>query len=225
VLKPDYRHRCLAWTVEWFHDNGQRKLFPALENFSVATAYSRMKGESQSMLSKKRKLDHKDEPEPAPTADQVETTAQVPAETEQIPPPAGRWFYLLRPRTPGSSRVLIPLSNSSTLSELLRGREVLEFPTVYVLPEPPSALPPGFLLESQYLSQSTGSVADNTPTIEAMLSKITPPPKPHQEATAPGAVPDDDDVREELESVVGLNEETILDVLYKDLGPLQKESE
>lgn len=46
-------------------------------------------------------------------------------------------FYLLRPLTPANApRELIPCDADDTLAAALRGRTVLEFPTVYVLPPP-----------------------------------------------------------------------------------------
>jgi hypothetical protein len=180
-----------------------------LENLSIEAAYSRLKGESQVTSPKKRKLDNADEPEPRPTTEDVETA-------RQSSPPIERHFYILRPRTPGPSRVLIPLSNLSTLSASLKGREVLEFPTIYVLSEPPSALPQGFILESQYLNQS----AESSPaSVEAILSRIVPP-EPHQEVAESGPeLGFSEGVR--VSGAAALNEEKILDVLYKDLGDLQ----
>ncbi|KAJ4417291.1 hypothetical protein N0V82_006235 [Gnomoniopsis sp. IMI 355080] len=62
-------------------------------------------------------------------------------------------FYLLRAPTPaGRDRELIPCQAEESLEQMLRGRTVVEFPTVYVLP--PSfdgedgKLPPGFVLGS-----------------------------------------------------------------------------
>ena len=60
-------------------------------------------------------------------------------------------FYLLRPHTPAGKRVLIPLSPTTPLSECLTGRVLLEYPTVYVLPQSPTSLPKGFVSEAQYL--------------------------------------------------------------------------
>lgn len=49
-------------------------------------------------------------------------------------------FYLLRPLTvAGKPRELIPIGASDGLGAALRGRTVLEFPTIYVLPPSPTA--------------------------------------------------------------------------------------
>jgi hypothetical protein len=47
--------------------------------------------------------------------------------------------------------VLVPLDLDKTLTDLLRKREVLEFPTIYVLDHPPEDLPEKFMLEMHYL--------------------------------------------------------------------------
>lgn len=60
-------------------------------------------------------------------------------------------FYLLRPETNAKDKVLIPLSRQATLTDCLRDRTVLEFPTIYVLPHEAASLPTGYTLEAQYL--------------------------------------------------------------------------
>lgn len=62
-------------------------------------------------------------------------------------------FYLLRAPTPaGRDRELIPCESDETLEQMLRGRTVVEYPTVYVLPPladgEEGKLPPGFVLGS-----------------------------------------------------------------------------
>jgi len=63
-------------------------------------------------------------------------------------------FYLHRPQTRSKWPVLIPLSPSQTLTDALRGRLVLEYPTLYVLPQGPSELPKDqFISEDEYLRE------------------------------------------------------------------------
>ncbi|KAK7193798.1 hypothetical protein DPSP01_011852 [Paraphaeosphaeria sporulosa] len=62
-------------------------------------------------------------------------------------------FYLLRPRTSSNRVVLIRLEPQATLAECLRGRTVLEFPTIHVFPESTSPPPEKFVLEAEYLQQ------------------------------------------------------------------------
>lgn len=69
-------------------------------------------------------------------------------------------FYLHRPRSRSKVPVLIPLARSTTLANALRGRTVLEFPTVYVL-EKDLAMQDdddeevlGYMLEAAYLAEN-----------------------------------------------------------------------
>jgi hypothetical protein len=66
----------------------------------------------------------------------------------------GNYFYLVKPHTSGTQKVLIPLSPTDGLQDCLRNQVILEFPTVQVLPYPPAALPSTFILEDDYLDKS-----------------------------------------------------------------------
>lgn len=74
-------------------------------------------------------------------------------------------LYLHRPLTPSSfPKVLVPLDLDKPLTDLLRKREVLEFPTIYVLDRPPDGLPEKFMLEMHYLAairKVPGGAADS----------------------------------------------------------------
>jgi hypothetical protein len=50
------------------------------------------------------------------------------------------FFYLLKPSTTGTAKVLIPMDASQTLTESLSTRVVLEFPTIYILHRSPDEL-------------------------------------------------------------------------------------
>jgi hypothetical protein len=69
-----------------------------------------------------------------------------PGDTDE----SGNHYYLVKPRTLGNLKVLIPLSPNDVLSQCLRRRVVLEFPTIQVLPWAPNALPNDYLLEEAY---------------------------------------------------------------------------
>jgi hypothetical protein len=78
--------------------------------------------------------------------------SQVDDEVTQLAcGPDPRHFYLLRPATATATKVLIPLNVSFTLTVCLKNQLVQEYPTLYVLPNDPSALPEGFSLYSDYL--------------------------------------------------------------------------
>lgn len=67
-------------------------------------------------------------------------------------PPPHPYFYLHRPRTRSKLPVLIPISPDKTITETLRDRIVLEFPTIYVLTEAPESMPrEKFMLDEEYI--------------------------------------------------------------------------
>ncbi|EMC91896.1 hypothetical protein BAUCODRAFT_79558 [Baudoinia panamericana UAMH 10762] len=54
-------------------------------------------------------------------------------------------FYLLKPGSSSGIRALIPLQSADTLTRCLTNRTVLEYPTIYVMPDRPDSLPEGFI--------------------------------------------------------------------------------
>ncbi|PYH49565.1 zinc finger HIT domain-containing protein [Aspergillus saccharolyticus JOP 1030-1] len=105
-------------------------------------------------------------PEPTTATTLAEETLPSEQETQHaIFPHRGVYFYLHRPRTATKQPVLVPLAPSLTLTAALRGHTVLEFPTIYVLPDSPDVLraqgsDAGYLLEDEYI-QLHGPVADD----------------------------------------------------------------
>ena len=81
-----------------------------------------------------------------PTADMLGPLAAddpegpQPSKTSTEPPSSHFHFYLHAPRLPSPCPVLIPLSPEASLSESLRNRLILEFPTIYVRNNPPDML-------------------------------------------------------------------------------------
>ncbi|KAF4237741.1 hypothetical protein CNMCM6805_006798 [Aspergillus fumigatiaffinis] len=118
-------------------------------------------------------------PSAAPTGQSaMESTPDQPSGSSEskheIIPHRGVSFYLHRPRTATKQPVLIPLSPSMTFTSALRDRAVLEFPTIYALPQPPEALPakkesPTFILEEDYLRTQ----GPETELSEAMLQEAS----------------------------------------------------
>lgn len=93
-----------------------------------------------------------DEPSPAAVSEQPVAQANTAKQSSGTVQRAdeNHHFYLLKPATAVSSKVLVPLDAQLSLTETLRGQTVLEYPTIYVLSHAPNALPTGFMLEEQY---------------------------------------------------------------------------
>lgn len=57
-------------------------------------------------------------------------------------------FFLLNPKTPSREpQRLVPLDASESLASLLPGQEIVEFPTIYVLPAKSTGLGEGYIIE------------------------------------------------------------------------------
>jgi len=125
-----------------------------------------------------------DEPEPEPVSTEYD-------------------FFLLKPQTSSSRRVLIPISSSATLGECLRGRTVLEFPTIYVFTNSSLQLPDEFILEENYTKQ------EGQGKFEDLLKDVPP-----DLLRAFKGEEEDEKTSEEME----LDGKKILDVLKQDLG-------
>lgn len=116
-------------------------------------------------------------------------------------------FYLLKPHTISSRRVLVPLPPSQSLSECLKDQVVLEFPTIQVLPQPPSSLPEGFMLEAAYLHQSGREAAE----LDGLLATVAAPTEYGEYDGGAAGAAGGDEKR-------ALDDRKILEVLQRDLG-------
>ena len=119
--------------------------------------------------SRKRKLQESDQTRPT-DADDEQKGSEAEAEGLQSSTAInneelnGYHFYLHRPDLPGRQRSLTHIEPETTIGDALRGRLVIEFPTIYVLHETPDQLPEPFSLVHD--DRSTIKTID-PPTIEA----------------------------------------------------------
>lgn len=94
-------------------------------------------------------------PDPSQHAEVLGMPSQMP---ESRPT---NYYYLSKPGTPSTHRVLIPLDSDSTLTGSLHDRVVQEYPTIYVLPDAPDSLPECFTLESDYARGTRNSMTSH----------------------------------------------------------------
>ncbi|OJZ84661.1 hypothetical protein ASPFODRAFT_138364 [Aspergillus luchuensis CBS 106.47] len=138
------------------------------------------------------------QPTDSPTAQPEASEATPTSDVLPLTPHRDLYFYLHRPRTATKQPVLVPLSPKTTIAAALRGHTVLEFPTIYVLPDSPDTIRAQegskYILEEEYLrthqspeesSEDTGDADDTLP---------------------PGAI-----------DLQGVDESKVLEVLQKDL--------
>jgi hypothetical protein len=115
-------------------------------------------------------------------------------------------YYLLKPRTSSSRRVLIPLNSNATLGDCLQGRTLLEFPTIYAFPPDIQQLPEGFMLEEDYQKQE----GEEQKEFEELIKELDPGIL--KRLRDDGRHGGDRFAQEEVGS------KAILDVLKKDIG-------
>lgn len=141
-------------------------------------------------------------------------SSQDPADKAQTRPlpqaPPDLHFYLHRPQTLSKVPVLIPVSPETTISTLLHHQIILEFPTIYMLSYPPSALPTEFyILEEEYEKREDE---------EKALRALEEGPHLGDGEDASGAEAGEEGVKRiDLEKV---DERKVLDVLKRDLSAL-----
>jgi hypothetical protein len=145
----------------------------------------------------------------APSEQDTEITQgesrQADASQTDAPTDVRYKFYLLRPRTSSSRRVLIPLTSSDTLGDALRGCTVEEFPTIYYFPSTVSDLPQDFMLDEEYRKEE----GEQQREFEEIMKDVDPEILKRLKNDGTNSRAD-----EEVDS------RKILDVLKQDLGAL-----
>lgn len=147
----------------------------------------------------------------ATTEDSQAQTADDPCRSicdhgsEPNPAPPEYSFYLLKPRTSSKQHVLIRLEPAATLGESLRGRTVLEFPTVHVFAKSKIPPPEKFMLEIDYLRHE----GEEQKELEDLLKHVNPHTLRELNEERHSKVNDAND---------GIDGDRILDVLKQDIG-------
>jgi hypothetical protein len=114
----------------------------------------------------------------------------------------GNYYYLLKPHTRGSQKVLIPLSPTDCLLASLRYQTVLEFPTIQVLSQAPDTLPKEFILEDEYLAVFKAE-QDELQKLVAEAGDIATGPNESQARAGGQPIPNAHDILANLERDMG----------------------
>jgi hypothetical protein len=156
----------------------------------------------------------KTKPEEQPPPESAETSinpAEEKTSNSPIIPHRGLYFYLHRPRTTTKKPVLVPLPPHTTLANALRERTVLEFPTIYILPDSAETLVANqdtsqFIVEEEYLR--------------------TAAPEETAESENEGTEMDNDAGLPGSADIENVDEQKVLEVLKQDLfEPVAEEQE
>jgi hypothetical protein len=76
-------------------------------------------------------------------------------------------FYLHCPNTPSAIKSLIPINPDATIADVVKERLLLEFPTIFILYDPPEMLPEPFILDIDYAKRHDDQAAFIASTDEA----------------------------------------------------------
>ena len=100
----------------------------------------------------------------------------LPTSASETPRPTSTpslGFYLHHPSLPSQNPVLIPLSPNATLASSLTNRLVLEFPTIYVLPQHHGdGLPNGLISEHDYFAAAKKDLIEDALEVEVTVKDI-----------------------------------------------------
>lgn len=111
-------------------------------------------------------------------------------------------FYLHRPNLPSRVRCLIPIPSDASVRDVVRGRVLIEFPTIFVLSVSKEKLQKPFITEENYINEHRNE-----------------PPKVGPETwQRPFKASDHGEELGGLKSPLQLDEKRIAEVLQKDLG-------
>ncbi|KAG8629758.1 hypothetical protein KVT40_001377 [Elsinoe batatas] len=232
------RSKKVLWTIEWVDEYGKKVLGKAIEDETLGTAHAKIwehVKEGKADLSEeqgdvKEKLQNTEEvhevgvPEDAAQSD-VESGQESPlvlntshdaertrADITLTPhlhlAADQRHFYLQLPRCLTSKTVLIPLEASSSITKCLRGRNILEFPTIYALPSSPANLPEPYETEAEY--RKTLAKEYNEVDVAQIVRSVNA--TVGRKGALPGGIPGSQDRKEEV-----LDKERILEMLRRDL--------
>lgn len=98
---------------------------------------------------------------------QTEPSEQSCPSTGQPEAPPSVHFYLLKPLTKGTTKVLIPVQGHKRLTDVIQGKEILEYPTIHVREGDEEGLPDGFQLEEEYNKELARLKQENDDELKA----------------------------------------------------------
>ena len=142
------------------------------------------------------------ESDPTPSERVIEINNSTGAEQVQwqnqdlAQPQPNVHYYLFKPHTTSKVKCVIPVDADTKLTDVLRGRNLLEFPTFHVRLEPPEALSEPFITDEKYNELYGTDVVVNLPTL----------------------APDDEVEEGEVIDLQMIDEKKVLEVLQEDLN-------
>jgi hypothetical protein len=171
------KHRYFSWTIEWILPDGSKSLAYVGASRTITEAFSQNVGGRALRKRKRTEEDVVTQPCHEASVQEHHDKSQMIA-TESLEQPSfkeGRpesslpsdfHFYLHCPNTPSAIKSLIPIDPNATIADIIKERLLLEFPTIFILYDPPELLSKPFILEKDYTKQY-GDQASSIPSVDA----------------------------------------------------------
>jgi hypothetical protein len=200
------RGRYFSWTIEWVLPDGSKTLANVQASRTVGEAFVYTVGGKALRKRKRTEEDVATQPSskesvPEPPEESAgkpdEECLEQPILKESKPGKhllSDLYFYLHCPNTPSAIKSVIPINPDAIIADIVRERLLLEFPTIFILYEPPEMLLKPFICEEDYAKQYD----DQASVIPSM--------------TEPNGT-----AKEQYQAPVQIDEERLLGVLEKDL--------
>ena len=172
------RQKQLSWTIEWILKDEHKSLANCIESLTILQAFTNAVPKKLQQTQKGKDNEPNEAPQVGPgdaqqdlpTADayRLNSTSVVDDDVS-----SKLHFYLHRPDLPSRQHSITHLAPETILGDALRGRLVLEFPTVYALPESPEQLPENFRLATDSVREGSLSDVSHTKHEEAAVQAAT----------------------------------------------------
>jgi hypothetical protein len=156
------KHRYFSWTIEWVLPDESKSLAYVRASRTVAEAFSQNVGGKALRKRKRTEEDAVTQPCRGASIPEHHDESEANA-TESLEPRSlkeGRsdsnllsnlHFYLHCPNTPSAIKSVVPIDPDATIADIVKERLLLEFPTIFILYDPPKMLSKPFILEADYM--------------------------------------------------------------------------
>jgi hypothetical protein len=170
------KHRYFSWTIEWVLPDRSKSLAHVRASRTVAEAFSQNVGGKALRKRKRTEEDAVTQPcrgasvqEHHEESESNATGFLEPRSLEEGRPDSNLLsnlhFYLHCPNTPSAIKSVIPIDPDAKIADIIKERLLLEFPTIFILYDPPKMLSKPFILEADY-AKHYGDQASSIPSMD-----------------------------------------------------------
>jgi hypothetical protein len=159
------RGRYFSWTVEWVLPDGSKTLANVQASRTVGEAFTYAVGGKALRKRKRTEEDAVPQPESKESIWEPQEESERKLDDEYLEQPmlkeakpgksslSDLHFYLHCPNTPSAIKSVIPINPDAIIADIVKERLLLEFPTIFILYDPPEMLSMPFIREEDYAKQ------------------------------------------------------------------------